>query len=74
VRNHFARTLGRVHSATRPDDHGALRQHRYQLLVVRREHARRGPAFLRFHAEGLSMAGRIHDQPASINGHRCDAT
>ena len=74
VRNHFARALGRIHPATRPDDHGALRQHRHQFLVVRREHARRRPAFLRFHAKSVSMAGRIHDQPTRTDDHRCDAT
>ena len=73
VRNHFARALGRVHPATRPDDHGALRQHRDQFFVVRREHARRRPAFLRFHAKGISMVGGIHDQPTGINGRRFHA-
>ena len=73
VRNHFARALGRIHPATRPDDHGALRQHRHQFLVVRREHARRRPAFLRFHAKSISMAGRIHDQPTRADGRRCHA-
>ena len=73
VRNHFARALGRIHPATRPHDHGALRQHRHQLFVVRREHARRRSAFLRLHAKGISMAGRIHDQPTGINGRRCHA-
>ena len=73
VRNHFARALGRIHPATRPDDHGALRQHRHQFLVVRREHARRRPAFLRFHAKSISMAGRIHDQPTRFDDHRCNA-
>ena len=70
VRNHFARALGRIHPATRSDDHGALRQHRDQFLVVRRQHARCRPAFLRLHAKGISMAGGIHDQPTGING-RC---
>ena len=73
VRNHFARSLGWIHPATRSDDHGALRQHRDQFLVVRREHARCGPAFLRVHAKGISMAGRIHDQPTGINGRRFHA-
>ena len=41
VRDYFARALGRIHSATWPDDHGALRQYRHQFLVVRCEHARR---------------------------------
>ncbi len=57
VRNHFARSLGRVHPATRSDDHGALRQYRDQFLVVRRKHAWRGVAFLRLHAKSISMAG-----------------
>src|SRR4029077_16012788 len=72
VRNHLARALGRVHPTTRPDDHGALRQHRYQFLVVRREHARRGSAFLRLHAKSVSVAGWIHDHPIGINGRRWD--
>ena len=74
VRNHFACALGRIYSATWPDDHGALRQHRHQFFVVRREHARRGSAFLRLHAKGISVAGWIYDQPTSINGCRCDAS
>ncbi len=74
VRNHFARALGRIHSATRPYDHGALRQYRHQFLLVRREHARRRPAFLRLHAKSVSVAGWIHDQPTRFDGRRRDAT
>jgi hypothetical protein len=42
--------------------------------VVRREHAWRRSAFLWFHAESVPMAGRIHDQPARVDGHRRHAT
>ena len=68
VRDHFARALGRIHSATRPDDHGDFRQCRHELLLVRRQHARRRPAFLRFHAKSISLAVRFHVEPARIDG------
>ena len=38
-----------------------LRQRRHQFFLVRREHARCRPAFLRLHAKGFPLAGRIHD-------------
>ena len=59
VRDHSARALGRVHSSARAHDHGDLRQCGHELLVVRREHARRRPAFLRLHAKSISVARRI---------------
>ena len=67
VRDHFARALGRIHPATRADDHGYLRQCRHQLLVVRREHARGRPAFIRLHAKGIPVARRLHGQSICVD-------
>ena len=41
--------------------------------MVRREHARRRPAFLRLHAKGFPLARRIHGQPARANADRSNA-
>ena len=62
-RNHPARALGRHGARTRPDEPGHLRQHRHELLVVRREHAGRRPALLRFHGRRVQMADALHRQP-----------
>ena len=40
-----------------------VRQHRHQLVVVRREHARHRPAQLRLHGRGVQMADALHRQP-----------
>ena len=40
------------------------RQHRHELVVVRREHARHRPAQLRLHRGGVQMADALRRQPA----------
>ena len=40
-----------------------VRQHRHQLVVVRREHARHRPAQLRLHGRRVQMADALHRQP-----------
>jgi hypothetical protein len=49
-RHHAACALGRHGPAARPGRARGLRQHRHRLELVRREHARRGPAQLWFQA------------------------
>ena len=44
-----------------------LRQHRHQLLVVRRQHARHRPALLWLHGCRVQVAHALHGQPA--RGH-----
>src|SRR5262249_32101954 len=74
VRNYFACALGRVYPATRSDDHGDLRERGHQFLMVWREHARRWPAFLRFHAKSFPLAGWVHAESGCVDGDRRDAT
>ena len=69
-RHHPPRPLGRLRPRARHHDHGHLRQHHHQPLLVRREHARRGPALLRLHGQGLLGAVRLRRQPAGPHGAR----
>jgi hypothetical protein len=63
--------LGRHHPRTRPHELRHLRQHRHELVVVRREHARHRPAQLRLHRRGVQMADAVRRQPARL--HRSSA-
>src|SRR5256885_3943932 len=65
--DHVTRALGRIHSPTRTDDDGDLRQHRDQLFVVRGQHARRRPAFLRFYAKSVSVVAWIDRKSTRLN-------
>ena len=44
-----------------------LRQHRHQLVVVRRQHARHRPAQLRLHGRGVQVADGLRRQPACVD-------
>ena len=72
-RHHPARPLGRPDQGTRPHGHGRLRQHRHQLLLVRRQHARHRPALLRLHGQGLSLADALRRQPGRAHRSGADA-
>jgi hypothetical protein len=43
-----------------------VRQRHHRLLMVRRQHARRRPPFLRLHGQGLPMAHRLRDFPVPV--------
>ena len=74
VRDNFACALGRFHSPARSHDHGDLRQCGDEFFMVRRQHARRRPAFLRVYAESFSLARWFHRQPARAHVRGGDAT
>src|SRR6266542_2271967 len=74
VRDHSPRALGRIHRATRFNDHGHFRQRDHELLMVWSEHVGDWPSFLRFHAKSISMAGWIYAQPARVDGNCRNST
>ena len=60
---HSARALGRHDPRTRAGEPRHLRQHRDQLVLVWREHARHRPAQLRLHRGGVRLVDALCRQP-----------
>jgi hypothetical protein len=69
-RDHPARALGRPRARTRPHEPRGVRQHRHQLLLVWRQHARHRPAQLRVHGRGVQVADALHRNTARHHSPR----
>ncbi|TBR23504.1 hemerythrin domain-containing protein [bacterium] len=67
-RGHPPRALGRRGARAGHDGDGRVRQRRHRDGLVRRQHARRGPALLRLHGQGGRLAGPLHGLAVRRNG------
>ncbi len=67
---HPTSALGRHDPRTRPRELRHRREHRHELVVVRREHAGHRAAQLRLHRGGVQMAGAVCGEPTGLHRAR----